>query len=80
MTEHPAIVVNQDVVFGLKCRHGCDEAIVGVFYFPDGCVCLEERIQALCRHHMERAASNIVHGSMRRLLSFGDWPQDAPLS
>lgn len=80
MEVKPVITINKDAVFALRCRHGCKEAIVGVFYFPDGCVCLDEQIQGLCHYHMNRAAQNIEHGEMLRLISFGDWPDDARLS
>jgi hypothetical protein len=73
------IQVVPEVVNNLKCRHGCDEGIVGIFYFPNGCLCFPDQIQALCRQHMERAASNVTHGPMMRLLSFGDWPDCAPV-
>ncbi len=79
MSDLPPIVVVPEVVYELKCRYGCDRDIVGVFYFPYGCVCLEEQVQALCHHHMARAAGNIQHGPMKRLLSLGDWPEDAPI-
>jgi len=79
MSDFPGIKVVEQLAYSLKCRQGCDQAIVGVFHFPDGCVCMYEQAQALCHHHTERAASNIQHGPMRRLLSFGEWPDDAPM-
>ena len=71
------ITLVEEDILGLQCRHGCPDAIVGVFHFPHGCVCLDDQVQALCRYHMERAAQNIDHGPMLRLLSFGEWPKGA---
>lgn len=64
------VVTNDEAIKALKCFHGCEEAIVGVYYFPDGCVCNEAKLQALCVHHMLRATSNIVHGDMIELVYF----------
>ena len=71
------LVVKEEVIRTLSCRHGCKEAIVGVFFFPHGCVCLDDQVQALCRYHMDRAAQNLESGEIYRLISFGEWPDDA---
>ena len=66
----PTIILNKEAIYNLKCFHGCNDAIVGVYYFPDGCVCDETKLQALCLNHMIKADSNIVHGEMIELISF----------
>ena len=63
-------IVTHPGIYDTKCRHGCDEAIVGIYHFPEGCVCLDDQVQALCHYHMERAASNLHHGPMTPLVTF----------
>lgn len=57
-------------VYDIKCFHGCSDSIVGIYYFPDGCVCNDAKLQALCLHHMLRADGNITHGDMLEILRF----------
>lgn len=78
MTEPPPVNLDPEAVRALKCRHGCDEAIVVVFHFPLGCACLDDQVQPLCHRHMAKATSNIVHGPMIRRLWFGEWPDSPP--
>lgn len=35
----------------LKCRFGCDDAVVGIFHAPEGCHCWRDPVQALCAQH-----------------------------
>lgn len=39
----------------LSCRHGCTAPVVELVYFPDGCLCIADPLQALCWHHTCRS-------------------------
>lgn len=64
------IVLDYEVLTNLKCRHGCSDSIVGIYYFPTGCVCSDEQVQALCLQHMKKAESNLVHRQIFSLMTF----------
>ncbi|MGI0080494.1 MAG: hypothetical protein ACRECH_12830, partial [Nitrososphaerales archaeon] len=38
----------------LMCHFGCDE-VIGLFYFPQGCVCFTDQFQYLCLQHAYNA-------------------------
>lgn len=38
------------IVRPIPCRFGCEDSL-GLFYFPAGCVCYGDPIQALCLDH-----------------------------
>jgi hypothetical protein len=40
----------------LKCRFGCDVP-VGIFHVPEGCICWDDPVQALCAQHIVTAES-----------------------
>lgn len=42
----------------LKCRFGCDSAVVGIYYAATGCICFEDKIQALCAQHAVKGQQN----------------------
>jgi hypothetical protein len=43
----------------IPCAFGCETA-VGVFYAPDGCICMDAKVQALCAQHALKAEQNGV--------------------
>jgi hypothetical protein len=43
----------------LKCRFGCDAAVVGIYHAPQGCVCWPDPVQALCAQHAIKADQNV---------------------
>jgi hypothetical protein len=41
----------------MQCLHDHDAEAVGWFWFPRGCFCFEDQLQALCDYHAERSQS-----------------------
>jgi len=42
----------------LRCRHGCDHPVVGLYHAPDGCICFPDPVQALCNQHAVKGMQN----------------------
>lgn len=45
----------------LKCRHGCDpqrHPVVGIYHAPQGCICWDDPVQALCIAHAVKGQQN----------------------
>ena len=57
-------------IVNLKCLHGCDDPILGIYYFEDGCICFKDKIQALCLHHFLRIESNFCDRKIIPLIEF----------
>lgn len=36
----------------IPCRHGCQSPAVEIVYVPEGCLCFEDPVQALCEQHL----------------------------
>lgn len=51
------VALNRKVAAELRCRFGCEDGPVGIYHVPEGCVCWEDPIQALCQQHVLRAQS-----------------------
>jgi hypothetical protein len=48
------VVTGRDIM----CIHNHNTEAYGLFWFPDGCFCFEDQIQALCIYHAERSAGD----------------------
>jgi hypothetical protein len=42
----------------LRCRHGCESRVVGIFHAPGGCICFDDPVQALCAQHAQKGLQN----------------------
>ena len=40
-----------------ECIHDHDAEAIGLFWFPTGCFCLADQLQALCAYHAGRSIS-----------------------
>lgn len=40
----------------VRCRFGC-EGPIGIFHVPQGCICWDDPVQALCQQHFVTAES-----------------------
>jgi hypothetical protein len=44
----------------LPCAFDGHDEAVGVFFAPDGCICKDDKVQALCAQHALKAQQNGV--------------------
>lgn len=64
------VVTSNFAIRNLKCLHGCNDAILGIYFFEDGCICFKDKIQALCAYHFFKIESNYHDRKIVRLVHF----------
>lgn len=68
----PVAIIHHNAIYALKCLHGCKDAIIGMFYFEEGCICFSDKIQALCLHHYKKIEQNYYDKPIVELIRLND--------
>lgn len=57
MANEVLLRVNRGNLAELRCLHGDDSPVVGIFSAPAGCHCFTDKLQALCAQHASKIQS-----------------------